>query len=48
MNNVKQLPVWKGTWALIRYRPGFFWLSVLAAVYAFGLLQVDIPIEISN
>lgn len=35
-----QLPVWRGTWALIRYRPGFFWLSVTAAVYAFGMRTV--------
>ncbi|MCB8989566.1 MAG: ABC transporter ATP-binding protein [Ardenticatenaceae bacterium] len=35
-----QLSVWKGTWALIRYRPGFFWLSVAAAVYAFGMRTV--------
>ncbi len=36
----RQLSVWRGTWALIRYRPGFFWLSVTAAVYAFGMRTV--------
>ncbi len=30
-----QLPVWKGTWALIRYRPGMFWLSCGMAVIVF-------------
>ncbi len=40
MNNTKQLPVWRGTWALIRYRPGFFWLSVTAALYAFSMRAV--------
>jgi ATP-binding cassette subfamily B protein len=40
MNDVKQLSIWKGTWSLIRYRPIFFWLSVAAAVYAFGMRTV--------
>ncbi|MCA9928670.1 MAG: ABC transporter ATP-binding protein, partial [Anaerolineales bacterium] len=35
-----QLSVWRGTWALICYRPGFFWLSVAAAIYAFGMRTV--------
>ncbi len=35
MNNTQPLSVWKGTWALIRYRPGFQLLSILAALYAF-------------
>ncbi|KAA3658050.1 MAG: ABC transporter ATP-binding protein, partial [Chloroflexi bacterium] len=29
----EKLSVWKGTWSLIRYRPGFFALSVTMAVY---------------
>ncbi len=40
MTQLTQLPVWRGTWALIRYRPGFFWLSVAAALYAFGVRAV--------
>ena len=35
-----KLSVWRGTWALIRYRPGFFWLSVTAAIYAFSMRAV--------
>lgn len=34
-NTNNPLSVWKGTWALIRYRSGFFWLSCLMAVYVF-------------
>ncbi|MCP5096431.1 MAG: ABC transporter ATP-binding protein [Chloroflexi bacterium] len=32
----KQLSVWKGTWSLIRFRPWFFLMSVLAGIYAFS------------
>ncbi len=28
-DNTQQLPVWQGTWALIRYRPGFFAVNVI-------------------
>ncbi len=33
----KKLPIKTGTWALIRYRPWHFWLSVAMAIYAFGM-----------
>ncbi len=33
--STKKLSVWKGTWALIRYRPGYFTLSVSMALYVF-------------
>ncbi len=33
--STRQLSVWKGTWALIQYRPGMFWLSVSMAVIVF-------------
>ncbi|MFQ5437142.1 MAG: hypothetical protein ACE5FD_19965, partial [Anaerolineae bacterium] len=29
--NHKPLSVWKGTWALIRFRPGFFAVNVIFA-----------------
>lgn len=29
--NTQQLPVWQGTWALVRFRPGFFAINVIFA-----------------